>query len=74
MGDNPDGKVPAIDINTLFEKFLEEDGVPGYDETVTNAVEDTKLNEIPYNGKPKEVKQAWNKVTRAMGGYIDEFM
>lgn len=74
MKGNPDGEVPAIDINTLFEKFLKEDGNPGFDETVTGAVEDTKLNQIPYNGKPSEVKQAWNKVTRSMGGYIDEFM
>ena len=66
--------MPAIDINSLFEKFLEDDGNPGFDETVTGAVEDTKLNQIPYNGKPSEVKQAWNTVTRAMGGYIDEFM
>ena len=74
MKGDPDGKVPPLDINTIFEKFLEDDGNPGFDETVTGAVEDTKLNEIPYNGKPSEVKQAWNTVTRAMGGYIDEFM
>lgn len=72
MKSNPDGAVPSEDINSLFEKFLAEDGE--YDETVTNAETDTKLDEIPYNGKPSEVKQAWQKVVRAGEGFVDEFL
>ena len=72
MKGNPDGAVPSIDINGLFEKFLAESGE--YDETVTNAETDTKLDEIPYNGKPSEVKQALQKVVRAGEGFVDEFL
>ena len=72
MKNNPDEKVPAKDVNEIFAQFLRKQGK--YNETVTDAESDTKLTEIPYNGKPDEVRNSFNKVSRAVGGFIDEFL
>ena len=72
MEGNPDEPVPDLDINEIFEIFLRKQG--DYDETVTDAESDTKLSEIPYNGEPEEIKNKFNTVSRAVGGFIDEFL
>ncbi|OUW86440.1 MAG: hypothetical protein CBD74_02300 [Saprospirales bacterium TMED214] len=72
MKKNPDAQIPNEDINKFFEAFLknEGDGI----ETVKDAESSVKFTEIPYNGKPDEVRHAFNKISRSVGGFIDEFI
>ena len=72
MENSPDEKVPDMDVNEIFAQYLKQQG--DYDETVTDAESDTKLTEIPYNGEPDKVRNNFNKVSRAVGGFIDEFL
>ena len=72
METSPDAQIDNVDINKFFERFLanEGDGM----ETVKDAESSVKFTEIPYNGKPDEVRHAFNKISRSVGGFIDEFI
>jgi len=74
MKNDPEGEVPAMDINKIFEEFLAHPKSGEGVETLKDADSDTKLTEIPYNGTPEEVGSAWDKVKAAAEGLIDEFL
>ena len=74
MKGNPEGEVPNVDINKIFEEFLASPETGDGIETLKDADSDTKLTEIPYNGTPEEVGSAWDKVKSAAEGFIDEFL
>ena len=71
---DPNGKVPDMDINEIFEEFLKDEETGKGVETVTGADSDTKLTQIPYNGEESQVKSAWAKVKAAGEGFIDEIL
>lgn len=71
---NPDKAVPDMDINHIFERFLESPETGEGIETVKGADSDTKLTEIPYNGEESQVASAWAKVKAAGEGLIDEIL
>lgn len=74
MKNDPDDKVPSVDINKIFEEFLASPKTGQGIETVKDADSDTRLDQIPYNGEESQVKAAWAKVRAAGEGLIDEIL
>ena len=71
---DPNGEVPDMDINEIFEKFLASPETGKGIETLKDADSDTKLTQIPYNGEESQVKAAWSKIRAAGEGLIDEIL